>query len=257
MRVGRVLSYILAFFAMSVVSSVAESSEKPVDKSKWNELLKKLDRAEAQGSDQRGEMEIVLVENGEEGKRMKAIFFQKGSKYRLVQFKAPANLAGLGVLIRGEAIYLYLPKFRRVRRIASHVKNQSFMGTDLSFDDLGSLKYSEKFQIKGAWKLPSGGYKLLLVPKDSSSSYKKLEVFLRKDYLLKKIDYYNSKGKKIKTMVRSDFKKVKGYLFPYRTEVCDLIKKHCTRILMRKVKMDTGISSRFFTRRYLKRDLDL
>ncbi len=232
--------------------------EKSIPKSQWRSLLTKLDQAESQGTDQRGAMKLILINKAGAKRLRKAIFFQKGTNRRLVQFKSPSNIAGLSVLIRGGDIHLYLPQFRRIRRIAAHVKNQPFMGTDLSFDDLGSLQYSKGYDVSAAVKMADGGYKLTLKPKKGSGkAYKHLVVQMRKDNLLRSVTFFNRKGVKIKRMERSQFKKVKRYLFPHRMKVCDLIKQHCTVVQMSQIQMDTGIRSKFFTRRYLKRELDL
>lgn len=240
------------------VRGVKATSSKPIPKAQWKSLLTKLDKAESQGTDQRGAMKLILINKAGKKSTRSAIFFQKGTNRRLVQFKSPANVAGLSVLIRGGDIHLYLPQFRRIRRIATHVKNQPFMGTDLSFDDLGSLQYSKGYDVAGATKTAEGGTLLTLTPKKGSGkAYKKIEVKMRKDNLLKSVTFFNRKGKKVKRMVRSQFKKVKKYLFPYRLKVCDLVKEHCTVVQMSKIQMDTGIRSKFFTRRFLKRELDL
>lgn len=227
-------------------------------KEQWSALLQRLDKAESQGTDQRGKMKITLINKDGQKRFREAIFFQKGTDRRLVQFKSPEDVAGLSVLIRGTDIHLYLPQFRRTRRIATHVKNQPFMGTDLNFDDLGSLQYGKDYQVTHAVKLKDGRYILTLVPKPGSDKpYKRLLIHLRKDGLLKKVEYYNKQDQYIKHMTRSDFQLIKSYMFPHRMKVCDMLRKHCTEVAMTQVKMDTGISGSFFTRRYLKRDLDL
>lgn len=238
--------------------NVGVDAKTPIPKGKWAQLLTTLDKAESQGSDQQGKMKLVLINKAGKERYRTAIFFQKGTNRRMVQFKSPADVAGLSVLIRGASVTLYLPQFRRTRRIAAHVRNQPFMGTDLNFDDLGSLQYSKGYKVTGAVKLKKGGIEMTLKPKPGvSKPYKKLTIVMRKDNLLKEVHYFNKKGKKIKIMTRSGFKKIKKYMFPHNLKVCDLVKQHCTKVIMTKVKMDTGIRSRFFTRRYLKRELDL
>ena len=63
---------------------------------------------------------MTLIENDGARKTREVRLHQKGADLRLVQFLAPADVRGLGFLRRSEnQLYLYLPAFRNVRRIAS------------------------------------------------------------------------------------------------------------------------------------------
>src|SRR5436190_1050793 len=63
--------------------------------------------------------------------------YQKVPDRRLVRFTAPGDVKGMGVLVENnETMYVFLPGFQRVRRMGSHVKNQTFMGSDFSFEDM-------------------------------------------------------------------------------------------------------------------------
>ncbi|NIR52116.1 outer membrane lipoprotein-sorting protein, partial [candidate division KSB1 bacterium] len=77
---------------------------------------------------------MTLTEaDGDQAVRRMEIY-QKESEKRLVRFLAPADQRGISFLsLPDEIKYLYLPAFRRVRRIASHMENQKFAGTDFSY----------------------------------------------------------------------------------------------------------------------------
>ena len=71
---------------------------------------------------------------------------QKGPDMRIFKFTSPSSQAGLAFLsLPGNIMYLYLPAFGKERRIASHVKNQGFAGTDFSYGDMESKTYSESY----------------------------------------------------------------------------------------------------------------
>ena len=62
----------------------------------------------------------------------------KGTK-TLTEFESPANLKGTRVLVVSRnQMYIFLPQYNKVRRIASHVTNQGFMGTTYSHNDISS-----------------------------------------------------------------------------------------------------------------------
>lgn len=221
-----------------------------------SKLLAKVDKREASGDDMKARMDLLLINKAGSKRRRRAIFFQKGKAKRLVQFKAPATEAGITVLVRGNNIHLYLPRFRRIRRIATHVKNQPFMGSDLSFDDMGSLQYSARYKVTSGQR-EGDKIRLTLVPK-GSSAYSKLKMWLRtKDHVLVQIDYIDKKGKPVKRMVRTKFKKIKGFFIPEETTYTDLRSSHRTVVKLSKISINAGISRRYFTLRYLKRELEL
>lgn len=66
-----------------------------------------------------------------------------GRVHSLARFLAPAGVAGVTVLTvegrdgKASDISLYLPKLRRVRKVASSQRGQAFMDTDFNYADLG------------------------------------------------------------------------------------------------------------------------
>jgi len=101
-----------------------------------NEVLQKVDEVLYSAKDQQNKVSIILIDkNGKESKR-EADVIQKGNDMRLFRFTVPSSQAGIAFLsLPNDIMYLYLPAFGKERRIASHVKNQNFAGTDFSYDD--------------------------------------------------------------------------------------------------------------------------
>jgi len=66
----------------------------------------------------------------------------------LVRFLAPADIRGTGFLVWEHAAqdderFLYLPALGRVRRIAGAEAQESFVGSDLSYEDIGGRRLSD------------------------------------------------------------------------------------------------------------------
>ena len=62
-----------------------------------------------------------------------------GGDNMLIRFLAPADVSGTSFLMTGDDMWLYLPALGKVRRIAGHARKGSFMGSDLSYEDMESL----------------------------------------------------------------------------------------------------------------------
>ena len=174
---------------------------------------------------------------------------------RLVRFLAPADQKGIGFLsLPGDVMYLYLPAFRKIRRIASHVKNENFAGTDFSYDDMNSFKYAEEYNAR-LLETTDQHYLLELIPKPHvKKDYAKLKLWVRKNnFYPVKIEHYDKGGNLWKTMERRKIEKKGNYWVSLEMEMKDLKKQHTTKMITGKVELDTGLSDKLFTKRNLKK----
>ena len=215
-------------------------------------VMKKLDLAEFGAKDTIAKVKMKLIDKDGHTSMRKLIMYQKGSNKRLIQFIEPADVKGLGFLDAGDdKMYVYLPAFHKVRRVAGHVKNENFAGTDFSHDDLGSEKFSERLKPK-AMQEDNSHYVLDTIP--NSDQYSKIKLWIRKsDFLFDKLEYYDTAGDKWKVFSRKDFRTVGKYVQSYWAEVKDLKKNHVTQLIVESVQCDTGLENRFFSKRRLKR----
>ncbi len=70
------------------------------------------------------------------------ITYETKDEKRLIKFTEPASVKGIAFLsLPGDLMYVYLPSFRKIRRIATSVKNTNFAGTDFTYDELSTFKY--------------------------------------------------------------------------------------------------------------------
>jgi outer membrane lipoprotein-sorting protein len=166
------------------------------------QILENVDDVINAPQDQDLKIELILIdENGEEKSReMKML--QKGSDKRMVKFLSPAEQKGIAFLsLPDDIMYLYLPAFKKIRRIASHVKNTKFAGTDFTYEDMEAKRYSEKYD-PSLLKKNDEHYVLQLNPKEGlKTDYSKLIMWVRTDnFYSTKIEFYNRGGKLYKVM---------------------------------------------------------
>jgi len=197
---------------------------------------------------------ILINKNGDEKVR-ESEMYQKGDEKRLVRFLSPADQKGIGFLsLPNDVMYLYLPAFHKIRRIASHVKNENFAGTDFSYDDISTFKYAEEYDPK-LLETKDNFYILELIPKPNiEKEYSKLIIRVRKDnFYPVKIDHYDKAGNLWKVMERRKLEKRGNYWIAMEIEMKDLKKQHTTKMITDKVKLDSGLTEKTFTKRNLKR----
>ena len=192
--------------------------------------------------------------NGNTSER-KTEMYQKGSDKRLIRFLTPADQKGIGVLTLPEDVmYLYLPAFKKVRQIASHVKNQNFAGTDLTYEDLSQFDFHKTHRAE-LIREEDDMYIIKLTPIDpKDKDYAYLVAQYRKDnFYPVKIDYYDSSGTIWKTMERKDLEIINGYWTSLKMEIKDLNKDHSTISVIDQVEFDIGLNDDVFTKRNLIR----
>ncbi len=222
-----------------------------------DEVLAKVDGNESGTSDSFVRMRMVIVDEDGNEKVREATVKQKGTEKRIFKFQAPADMKGVGVLaLEDDVMYVYMPAFRKVRRLASSAKNDSFMGSDFTYEDMGALTFGEKYDVT-AVKDDGESKVLTLTPKKGKdSAYSKLEMWVRtSDWAHTRVDYWIEKsGKLERRMLRSDIRPdKKGRPVAWRMEVTDLEKGSKTRVEILEMKTDNGFADREFSQRYLKR----
>ena len=219
------------------------------------EILAKVDSAMNAPEDRKTKMQMVLVDRRGKEKVRVAESYQKGDDYRLIRFLSPADQRGIGFLsLPGDLMYVYFPAFKKVRRIAAHVKNTTFAGTDFTYDDLSTFRYSEDYDAE---LLEEGKdhYLLKLAPKPNvKKDYGYLKMWVDKaSFLPKKIEFYDKSGNLWKVMEFRRLERIKGYWVAREMEMRDLKKQHSTRMVLEEMALDTGIPDKVFTKGYLRR----
>lgn len=216
------------------------------------EILKKMDETLYSPKDMQSKTKIVLIDKSNNEKTREATMMQKGLDKRITRFTSPSSQAGIAVLsLPDDVMYLYMPAFGKERRIAAHVKNQKFAGTDFSYDDMEAIAYVDKY-TGTLQKTENNHYLLALVPKSEKSEYSKVVMKVDKiNYYPIFAEYYDKGNKKIKEAFYT-FKKIGNYWNAEVIEMADLKKNHKTRMEQIDVKYDQDLSDDEFTVRKLK-----
>lgn len=215
-----------------------------------------LDKADSQANgyqDQRFLM-TMTIEGGGQKKVAKMETLQKGGEKRLVRFLAPGDVKGTTILMDGAAMYMYLPQFQKVRRIASHAASQGFMDSDFTNDDMGSVNFGKLYDAELAGTTDKH-WKLKLKPKaGTQASVEFLELLVDKgNHVISQIDYFVG-GKAVKRQTRSGMKTfANNYSTPTVIMMEDLTKAHKTTLVMEDVKINSGLSDSLFTKQALER----
>lgn len=245
---------------LTVILALAISVQVMVQELTALEVLKKTDNVINAPKDQELKIKLILIDKDGNEKEREAIMLQKGgekkgSEKRMIKFLSPAEQKGIAFLaLPGDIMYLYLPAFRRVRRIAAHIKNQKFAGTDFTYDDMGTINYAEEYNPKFVGKTEEHFILELTPKKGIKKDHSKLKMWVRRDnFYPEKAEYYDKNDRLWKTAEYRKIEKVGAYWTAKEFEVHDLKENHRTKSILVEVKFDTGLKDKLFTPRYLKR----
>lgn len=216
------------------------------------EILNKMDNILYAAKDQTSQVRIVLTDRNNKERVREASLWQKGTDKRLFRFTSPASDAGIAFLsLPDDVMYLYMPAFGKERRIATHVKNQAFAGTDFSYDEMESVPYATKYDPK-LMSQTADSWIIELTPKPSlKSDYSKIEVKVKKsNNCPETMVSYDKTGNKLKT-AEYTFVKEGKYWYPKEVKMTDLKKNHTTSMIINKVTFDSNLSDQLFSVRNL------
>jgi len=223
-----------------------------------SEAVKKLDLVDniLNGpKDQEMQIKISIYDKKGNVSERELILMQKACCMRLTKFIAPADQKGIAFLsLPNDNLTMYLPAFGKTRKVAGHVKNTKFAGTDYTYEDMEAKKYNDKYDPK-IIKTETDSYVLELTPKaGSKSEYSKLHMTVRSsDNYPTLIEYFDKGGKLIKKMESSNIKKVGKYLLAHQTILTDLRSNTKTKMEISNVKFDSNLSDDLFTEKQLTR----
>jgi outer membrane lipoprotein-sorting protein len=219
------------------------------------DILAKADNTLTAVKDQTYVADLQVVQ---EGKTVKTLAFTarlKGLRMKTIRFTAPGDLRGMTILTTEDnAMYVYIPSFQRVRRVAAHVRNQGFMGTDFSPEEFGNTALSKDWDGKMVGQ-DAQKWVIDLVPKagnETTFAKQRIEVS-KKHYGVTRIDYYDAAGKVAKVQIREDFKTFGAITTPMKITVKDNRTGSMSQIQFSSCTINTGLSDEEFTKRSILR----
>lgn len=195
-----------------------------------------------------------------------------GLKNTVFDFIQPASAKGTRILQaekigRADDRWVYLPELKTIRRIATAERYKSFVGSELTYNDMTLRKIdedrneimspSENVTVGGVlyncWKIKSTPYKLNEVEYGYRVSW-----FDKKTYVPVRIEFYDKRNpeKMIKLSEVDKLEMVKGVTgieYPLRrsTLVTNLLTKRKSRVTVKDFKFDEKISDSYFNQTWL------
>jgi outer membrane lipoprotein-sorting protein len=220
-----------------------------------DEILQGADSALLLVEDQTYDGEVQVIRDGAVTKTLRFVVKLKGLKQKLVKFTAPGDLRDMAVLTTADDLmYVYMPAYKRVRRVASHVRNQGFMGTDFSPDEMSNAALSIGWDASLVGQ-DDQQWLLELTPQpETDTMYSKMVVTVSKSNgCAWKLECYDARGNLVRTQVRSEWVDFGPITLPTVYTITDHRSGSKSVLRLSNCKVNQGIPDSAFTKRALIR----
>jgi hypothetical protein len=186
---------------------------------------------------------------------------------RMTRFLEPTDVKGTVSLLvehsdKDDDIWIYLPSVKKVRRLISSNKKDSFVGTDFSYGDVIGHKVKEWNHTIVKEEEVDGKpcYVIESTPKDATiktnTGYSKRIGWIQKDnFVTVKAVSYDEAGELLKEAKYSHWKEVDTVKHKWQAgilEAKNLQTGHSTVIAIDQFKVNNGVKDDFFTTRYME-----
>lgn len=236
-------------------ASAAVPSGTPMALVDANKILAEIDRRASVFDDQQYTATMTIIKGGDVQKTLEFEMVMKGLTKQFLTFTAPGDVAGMKVMMQdAQTLYVYMPEFKKVRRVASHVQNQGFLGSAFTYEDMTQTGLAALFSATLASQ-EGNETTLSLTPKEGvSSTYPRIDIVIDKTKGgVTTLRYYDGAGNHVRTQLREEWVKHEGQLMPTKITMSDLKSGDSTVIQLSNVKVNQGVEDDLFSRRMLLR----
>jgi outer membrane lipoprotein-sorting protein len=245
-------------------ASGAETSRQILDRAK------QLNDTTRKWTDRHQKMQFAI--HGRAGDRQRALEvyerkFAGDEQKSIVYFLGPAEVKGTAFLSfthkgRPADQWLYLPALQRTRQITAQTRNESFVGTDLTYHDLDLTAEMASWTEADATSKLRGEetidgvacHTIELTPQRDDIGYKKIVMWLAKDDLVaRQLEFYDDGAAPAKRLHQSEVTDVGAIPVAHRILVESPAKGTQTMIEISDVQFNQNLEDDLFTEHALER----
>jgi outer membrane lipoprotein-sorting protein len=216
------------------------------------DILARMRNAAEAGKDMRATIVFTIANGrGETVKWTGHYYRRNGVSPRMrVVLDDPVDLRGTEVSVTRSSdgtttTNIYLPSLRRLRRIETDMRGESFLGTDFNYEDLG-LQQLEFQQHRLEESGDSSCYHVESIP-SSGWWYGRIDRCIdKKDYLPRRTEYYDRSGVLWKVRTLDAVQKIGGHQTATKVTMQTVPQHTSTTITLSEVEYDTGLADSLF-----------
>jgi hypothetical protein len=185
----------------------------------------------------------------------------------LIRFTYPNDIRGTGFLVwehpsAEDERFLYLPSLSRVRRIAGSETQDSFVGSDFTYEDISGRELDDfrytMVEENAVWTAPDGqrvpAYRIESRAKDAQARFPRVVSTIRKDnFVIVHADIHNRRDERQKIYDVRRLDLVQSIWTLAEIVMTNSTEQSRTELLVKSVRYNTGLKEEDFSRRELER----
>jgi hypothetical protein len=194
----------------------------------------------------------------------------------LIRFSYPNDIRGTALLVwehpdADDERFLFLPSLGRVRRIAGTESQESFAGSDFSYEEIGGREFDEyTYAFAGpdqdraapvTWAPPTGGppreaWRLESRRKDTSAPFPRVVSLILKDsFVVVQADIYNRRHERQKVYTVKKLELIEKIWTATSSAMTNALEKSRTELEIENADYNVGLKETDFSRRELERGI--
>jgi hypothetical protein len=268
--------YLLLCLGIAIISSTGVSTAQP--RLTADEIARRVQDRDT-GRDSRAEMRMKLFDrHGRIRERAMTIVSLRGrdnpgaakaapdGDRLLIRFSYPNDIRGTGFLVwehpkADDERFLFLPSLGRVRRIAGSEAQESFVGSDFTYEDIGGREFDDYTYAleseNASWTGEDGAahpaWRLESRRKDTKAEFPRVVSLVLKDsFLVVQADIHNRRDEKHKVYSVRRIQQVQGIWTVFDSLMTNGPDKTKTELTMEKIAYNVGLKEDAFSRRELE-----
>ena len=221
--------------------------------------LRRSQAARFPGRDQRARFVILIERSNATRLKRKGVALRRtrsdGLADRLFVVQSPESLAGLALLSKDQPAepadqWLYLPTYRRARRVSIHGTGDAFVGSDFTYEDFGRVRIEAgKHRLFGETTVWGRACVVIeTIGQHPTLPYSRLISTLdRENALPLRTEYYNEHGRLIRVGTLDKIAPIDGWPTPVKISMTNEVDGGRSIINMVDVRYNVGVDPGVFT----------
>jgi|GEM_PF-883920 len=217
------------------------------------------------GKTSKAEMKMVLKDSsGAEKERTLTVYRQKIDSKNLGNFQhfhSPSDMMNTTFLVNekdgSQEKFIYLPSFKKTRKIVSKDNNVRYVSSDFTYEDLDNFHAADYIceKLKEEKYENEDVYVIECKKKSADSQYSKFifKVSKEKELPLLLILHDKKGGAASKQIENRKIKKVKNIWTPFEVEIKDSSASSSTKLTLDKIEYDLSLDADTFTQRNMEK----
>jgi hypothetical protein len=187
----------------------------------------------------------------------------------LIRFTLPNDIRGTSFLVwehpdSDDERFLFLPSLARTRRIAGSETQESFVGSDFTYEDIGGRELEDYtyalLDENASWSAPGSGarpaWRLESRRKTGSVDFPRVVSLVLKDnFVVVAAEIYNKRDEKQKLYTVRRLEQSEGIWTVMDSEMTNALEKSRTELTIDAVDYNVGLEESDFSRRELERPI--